>query len=540
MSTLGLPPLNDIPLLRIARLEEGLDFIARLPLANPLQAEILLNRLLDGLIAYPPEPSTYLNLLEQMRIPLCFVEEELAHRYHNKPLPLGDVEEWAFGQVIDIWRKVARAYAQCAQLDADADDPEHDLRIALILHRCLYYTCMVIVEHHRARRELPGGIWLDLHGYYASAEEFGIATQPIADALDSLGRPTHCMAAYAGTLLMDLAGPYSLSEMDQALVRRWAHHWSSLVGIVNALPGEPLPRFVVDLMQDAGLKPSADCLNTENVRRLDTVRLGQALTQARQQLMQRIPPAQIGLGEDCSSGQCRRLLDRLLKPWTVAQAARKFRRQAATGIARVCGGFEAMHYLIGGREFTQPENSRIYSRGEFDRLFVFRHMDDPGAQLQIEIERTAFRTDDWEVVNQSANGFRLMRSLAGNKVSHGQLLAIRPHDGERYFLAQICWLMQDRGGGLVAGIEALPGVPHAIAARAVATASGHPEMFSRAFLLPAIAGVCPEPALVLPQGWYLAGKVLELHDGHGITRIELLHVLQDGFDFERVSFQRIA
>ena len=92
MNKLGLPPLNDTPLLRISRLEEGLDFITRLPLASPLRAETLLNQLLDGLLANPPEASTYLELLEQVRIPLCFVEEELAHRYHNKPLPLGDVD----------------------------------------------------------------------------------------------------------------------------------------------------------------------------------------------------------------------------------------------------------------------------------------------------------------------------------------------------------------------------------------------------------------------------------------------------------------
>jgi len=536
----GLPPLSDSPLPRIAGLETGLDFIARLPLANPLQAEVLLNQFLDGLLAAPPEVSIYLNLLEHVRIPLCFVEEELAHRYHSKPLPLGETEEWAFRQVVGVWRKVARAYEQCAALDVDTDDPEHVLRIALILHRCLYYTGMVIVEHHRARHELPAGTWLDLHGYYASAEEFGVATQAVADVLDPLGRPTHCTAAYVAALLMDLAGPYSLSERDQALVRRWAYHWSSLVAVVAAMPGQSLPNFVVDLMQDTGLKPSAECLNTENVRRLETERLGVALTQARQQLLRRIPPSQIGLGEDCTFGQCRRLLTMLGKPWTLARAVRKFRRQAASGIARVCLGFDAMHYVISGHEFTQPENARVYSRGEFDRLFVFRHMDDPDAQLQIEIERTRFHADDWEVVNQSASGFRLMRSLAGQRANHGQLVALRPHDGERYFLAQICWLMQDRGGGLVAGIEALPGCPQAVAARAAVTASGHPELFSRAFLLPASPGVSPEPSLVVPQGWYLAGKILEVHDGHAIMRVELMHVVQDGFDFERVSFQRIA
>lgn len=535
MSTVGIPRVGEAIGLAIPDLETGLNFLSRLPLANPLQAEVSLNQFFDSLLASPPPALTYLNLLEQTRVPLCFVEEELARRYVNKPLPLGEVEEQAFEQVIAIWRKVTRAYSQCAQLDADADDPEHPLRVALVLHRCIYYTTMIIVEHHRARRELPAGIWLDLHGYYASAEEWGVATYPLADALDPHGRATHCTAAFVTALLMDLAGPYSLTVRDQGLIRRWATQWSPLVSVHPCEPGEALPPFVVDLMQDNGLKPVADCLNTSQVRRLDTSRLAMALTQTRQQLAQKLSPAQVGLGEDCSAGLCRRLLDHLSRPWTQARAARKFRRHATSGIAKVGSGFEAMHYFISGKEFTQPENTRVYSRQEFDTLFVFRHMDDPTAKLQIHQGIQVARPDDWEVVNQSANGFRLMRSIAGSKVAHGELLAVCPHDGDRYFLAQVTWLMQDRSFGLVAGIAALPGAPQAIAARMLTGHTGKSEMYSRAFLLPAIEAVGELQSVVLPGGWYQAGRVIEVFTD-APWRVRLDHVLQEGPDFERISF----
>lgn len=535
MSTIGLPRANEMIRFAIPDLDTGVAFLSRLPLANPLQAEASLNQFFDSLLNEPPAALTYLSLLEHTRVPLCFVEEELARRYVNKPLPLGDVEEQAFQQVIAIWRKVCRTYSQCAQLDADAEDPEHPLRVALILHRCIYYTSMIIVEHHRARRELPPGVWMELNGFYATAEEWGVSTYPLADALDPLGRATHCAAAYVAALLMDLAGPYSLSVRDQSLIRRWAVQWAPLVSIVGAAPGEALPPFVVDLMQDAGLKPVADCLSTENVRRLDTSRLALVLTQARQQLSQRLSPAQAGLGEDCTSGQCRRLLEHLARPWTQARAARKFKRHATSGIARVAAGFEAIHFFVSGKEFVQPESTRVYSRQEFDSLFVFRQMSDPTAQLQINQERQVERPDEWEVVNQSANGFRLMRSIAGRKVSHGQVLAVCPHDGERYFLAQVTWLMQDRSHGLVAGIAALPGVPQAISARIVSGHTGQGEMYSRAFLLPSVPAVNPDQSLVLPQGWYQAGRIVEIFS-ETAWRVRLDHVLQEGPDFERVSF----
>ena len=96
-----------------------------------------------------------------------------------------------------------------------------------------------------------------------------------------------------------------------------------------------------------------------------------------------------------------------------------------------------MHFFISGKEFSQPENVRMYSRQDFDTLFVFRQMDDPTAKLQIQQGTQVARPDEWEVVNQSANGFRLMRSIAGAKIAHGQLLAVCPHDGDRFILAQV-------------------------------------------------------------------------------------------------------
>lgn len=537
MSAPEFPPLAGVTRPAVIDQESGLGFLSRLPLANPLQAEAALATFLDDLAGAPPAAAVYLNLLEQARIPLCFVEEELAHRYANKPLPLGEVEQQAFRQVTGIWRKVTRAYAQCAQLDADSDDDAHPRRIALILHRCLYYTSMLMIEHHRARREIPAGTWLDLHGYYASAEEWGVAALPVLDALDPHGRATHCTAAYAAALLIDLAGPYSLTVSDYGLIRRWAMHWSPLLGVVGTQPGEPLPAFVIDLMQDAGLKPAADCPHPEDIRKLDSSRLAITLTQVRRQLAQRIPPGQIGLGEDCTAGQCRRLLEQVARPWTQVRAVRRFRRHASSGVARLASGFDSMHYLISGGEFAQPESTRMYCRQEFDSLFVFRHMENPNAKLQIRQPGPSLRPDDWQVVNQSANGFRLTRSIAGNKMAHGQLLAVCPPDGERYFLAQVTWLMHDRNEQLVAGIAALPGRSRAIAARPLTGSTGPAELFSRAFLLTATGTGNEEASLVLPLGWFQAGRILEVHDAGVSAQVMLLHVLQDGPDFERISFR---
>lgn len=516
-------------------LQTGLRIISRLPLSNPQLAESELDRLLDSLLQSPPAAGVYLNLLEQMRMSLYLVEEERARHYINKPLPLGDDDEACFQRVIATWYKVARAYAHCARVDTSTESTEQSFRTAMILHRCIFYTGMVMVEHHRARRELPRGLWLDLHTYFTTAEKKGVATLSIPDALDPQGRSAHCTAAFISLLLSELAGPYSLSIRDQSLVRRWANSWAPLVSLHAALPGESLPAFVIDLTQDFGLCPSASSMQTEQLRRLDTSRLSMQLSQIRMQLSQKLSPAQTGLGEDCTAGQCKRLLEHLATPWSQARAPRKFRRHATSGISRVCLGFDEIHYFITGKEFNQPGHNRLHSHQEFENLFAFPHMAEPEQQLQMRQEQLGFSPDQWEVVNQSATGFRLLRRIAGKKIVHGQLLAICPHDGESFLLAHTSWLMQERGGGLMAGVSALPGIPQAVAARPQGQDVAHSELYCRAFLLPAVPTVGAAQSLVVPQGWYRSGRTVEIF-ADSARRVKLLHVLEDGADYERVSF----
>jgi len=521
--------------MRIADLQSGFELLSRLPLAHSERAEGEINRFLDGLLQNPPAADVYLQLLEQTRISLCFIEEELARRYTNKALPLGRSEEEAFRQVVGTWLKAARAYAHCAQLQGPADSAAHAERLALILHRCIHYTGMAITEHFRARQQLPAGLWLNLHGYYASAEEWGIATLPVSDSLDCQGRSTHCMAATVALLLLELAGPYSLSTVDLGLVRRWANNWAPLVSLQPPVEGEPLPTLVVDLMHDAGLRSRVTGQPTEHLRRLDSSRLALQITAARTQLEQRIAPAQLGLGEDCSTGQCQRLLNRLHRPWCLIRSGRRFRRHDAVGTARVCSGFAGMHFHISGSDFSQPESTNAYSRQDFDSLFAFRHMLEPTQMLEVRQSQQGLLIDNWTVLDQCANGFRMLRSLAGNRIEAGQLLALCPHDGRCYLLAQVIWLMQESDGKLTVGVAALPGKPRAVSARMLGIDASTSALFSRAFLLPGLPAMGSEPTLIIPRGWYRPQRVLEVYD-EGLTRVRLLHVIGDGPDFERVSF----
>lgn len=534
------PADSELPL-KIDDLQTGLDYLAQLALANPLVAERQLMRFLDGLLMSPPEPGVLLTLLEQARAPMGFIEEEMARRYHNKALPLSGEEEAFFVQVVAAWQKMAKAYALCARLEEPhTENAQYVSLVATILHRCLYYTGMVVVEHYRARRELPPGIWLDFHGYYASAEEWGVAQTPVEDVLESNLQASNCLAAYVTLLLVDIASPYSNSVRNLNLIRRWAGMWAPLVSIHRLDDDFEVPAYIVELMRDAPLHPpGVGEEQGSDARRLDTSRLALQLGHTLSQLRQRVTPSQIGLGEE-TSGHVIAMLDHLSRPWSQQAAPRRFRRFAADGVvARVAVGFEAMHFCVSGSAFSQPESAAAYSRGEFDQLFTFRDRAEPGQALQIR-PQVHYSVDEWSVNNHSANGFRLSRSCAGQKLMYGQLMVICPHDGEHFLLAKVSWLMQVDDGSLIAGVATLPGMPLAIGVRIGAQNGANGDRYQRAFLLPALPAVGAEGSIVLPPGMYQASRVLEVDTGQETTgRLRMNHILQRGTDFDRISYQML-
>ncbi len=529
---------NDSPPLSFTDMASGSAYLARLPLSNPALAEAQLTRFLDALMREPPAPSALFGLIEQARSPLHLVAEELARRYHGKPLPLSAEEDAHFLQVLTAWGKMAKAYALCARLTPpDTDSAEYCMEMATILHRCLYYTGRMILEHFRARREIPPGLWLELHGYYETAEEWGIACLPVRDAVENGLHSSHCAAAYVALMLIEVASPYNHSVRDLNLIHHWATSWAPLVSIHRLDDEFVVPPYVVELMQDAPMHPSAsrETLGAD-ARRFDTTRLGFQINHMLVQLHQRITPRQLGLGEE-SASHVLPLLEQLLRPWTQQASPRQFRRFASNGAARVASGFEAMHYFVGGAEFIQPDVASAYSRDAFDALFTFREQVAPGQALNIR-PHISYSADEWSVLNHSAKGFRLGRSSVGQKMQQGQLVAVCPHDGGSYLLAQVVWLMQEETGGLLAGLSMLPGAPMAAGIRPP-PARGATERYERGFLLPALPAIGEEASLVAPAGTYHAGRSLEVSHEGKTWQLRMLHVLQRGSDFERISYQAL-
>jgi len=510
--------------------------IAALPLTNAREAHQTLVMLLTGLSHRPPAAAAYLDVLETVRAPLAYLQDEVALRYASKPLPPTPAEGEAFRQVLTLWQAMARAYAQVAQLGSG--DPQVQSRLALICQRCVHYAGKAILEFYRARREPSPGIWIDLHGYFATAEEWGIDKTTVSEPLNEANKSQSTAEAYIAILLVDLASPYSRSTHEFSWLCRWARRFAPLT-VVKPL-GEPVETraFGVDLMRDASTRPLELLPRAASVRWFDTRQISPQIQELLARLKERQSPAALGLGEDCPATAASRLLLQLYKPWCLNATPRRFQRRGASGIAEVCLGFESIHYHVCGTEFNQPEHVRIYSRGDMERIWTFRDQLDPtqlvvrNSQMQL-----GYPLERWEVANQSVSGFRLQRGEAGARIEHGQLLCLKPPDGEHFLLAQVSWNLMQKDDLLI-GIHVLPGVPQGIAVRATGIKVSPSERYERAFLLPMVPALKEEATLVLPRGWFQPERVVEVFTDRQ-AKLKLGELLSHGPDFERVSYTRL-
>ena len=507
-------------------------FVATLPINQAAQAQSMLPDFLAAMRHAPPPPREYLEIVEMLRSPLAIIQAEISRHYASKALPFTAAEEDAYQRVVTLWKAMAKAYAQIAQIGGG--DPAIQAELAKICQRCIYYSGMVLLEHYRARRAFEPGVWIELHGYYESAEDWGLATAAVADPLAKAVRSTSCANTYATLLLIDLANPYGRDPCHLSWIVLWAQRLAPLTRIepMTAATGRG---FAVDLMRDEGMRPTDIAEPSPTLRFFDTSGLAPELQQILALLKQGRSPASLGLGDECLQHEANRLLLQLYRPWCLAALPRRYQRARGRGSLLCSYGVEAIHYFVSGSEFKQPDHVRMFSRAEMDSLWTFRNQIDPTQPLYQTAARLGFSLENWDIVDSSLNGYRLVRGPAGNRVEHGSLFCLKTASASQFQLARITWLRLDGEGNLQIGLLLLPGIPDALAVRPTGHGISPSEKYTPAFRLGAVASLKEPASLFLPRGWFYPDRVIEAYIGQQI-HVRLTSLLDQGSDFDRVTY----
>ena len=527
--TLTTQTENDPP--RMVDLKSSKLWMAGLQLTNAPVAHIEIIQQLTLLNHYKMPSRERLKIVEQLRETIVYIQVEMAKKYEGKAAPLGAAEKQVWDSVCKLWQALEVAYQHCLQscLEGDAGVIEH---VALITQRCLRCTGLLMLEHYRIYRQVEEKLWQQLHGIYAYAETCGYAEQAVKDSLNTLSDASSCVAVYVQTILMSLANPYQFSSKQINLLDRWLDKWGARVQITATAPAaSALPGMVVTLNGTENILPAG----SGNQRYLDTKRLSDGLRKRIKFLRNGGSPAELDIGKGCSQPGCENFMTLLHKQWCEMPASRTWERRHSDAMAQVCFGMPAMHFFINDKKpFETVGKSANLDWKAAQELQMFGRISEKSVDLRAE--QLGFTLESWQIQNESASGFCLMRQVHGlDRIRHNQMMAIKPEGSRQFVLGVVCWITLTIFEELVLGIRVLPGIPVAIGVKAIEFHHLGQSKLLQALMLPKVAALHAEPSLILTNGWFQPDKMLEAQTP-AVQTMKLQALLEKGCDYERVSF----
>jgi len=504
-------------------------WVEKLPLTNPTQAQQALTTELKRFLQFRTGPLERLKTLEELRETVELVQTECAKKYATKPLPLAATESALWKQVVELWQTLRAAYQRCLQ-DAVEDGEEARKNAALMCQRCLRYTALTLFEYYLTNQEADPELWSHLHGLYAFAEKHNLTDEAVRDSLIEEAKTTSCVIAYAQALLIGQSNPYSLTPRQLELASSWIDKWGEKIRVTTT-SGEGV--LTVDPESNSGAKRSGEISDSSSARYLVTDDLGKNLGIRIKLLGEGKSPAELGLGSDCQQPGCEALLKLLYQQWCKqGGASRAAPRHQADRKVQLCFGIPAAHYFVSGKPFKQPGAPQL-SRQEEEELRTFGHISKHREAMQLS--QLGFALDSWKIISDSSIGLGMMRDASGggSRVSLKQLIGARPAESKHFMLCVVERITLQQNGELHIGVRALPGLPEPIAVRPSGMGTG--AAYVQAFLLPDVSVLKAEPSLVLPNGWFQTGRIIDVFTSES-QRIKLTKLMEKGADYERVDF----
>lgn len=540
MHALELPPFNLEQALEFADARGFKDWLKLVPMINVRQAHGEVLDALARLNVSPVLPIERLKMLELLREPVSMLQEENAKRYFGKPFPLSLNEDTVWLSNVQLWSAMSLAYRHCwqAALKQDVTVAEH---CALIGQRAIRYAALAIREHHLAYRTVPNERWADLNALYQIAADAGVASKIVKDSLNKQTELSSCMASFLQGVLLAGANPSGMSVRQILWTDRLLDRWSNQTTLLVE-PPHPAERgaLALDFEHPGELKRYDPIPVGASWRYIDIDPVGKRIKKRIKYLRAGESPAQLGLGEEYAASTAEGFLVGLFQEWCDTPQERGMPRRQARGDAApamVALGLNAAHMAISGSHFTQPEEKHeIRGRAIADfQLFggQAQHLSNTGVFKELE---PVPELEQWAMENESAMGFRLQRSVPGGRLAHGQLVAVRPRPEQPIVTGSVRWLEEGANGEIIIGVRLLTGMPRAVAVRTTGVNS-FSSRFSQALLLPAMPALNTTASLLLPTGWFKAGKIIEVHIEGQIKKARLEQLVDRGQDFERVSFQ---
>ncbi|HQR03512.1 MAG: hypothetical protein JSR19_01705 [Proteobacteria bacterium] len=502
----ALPPCDNLHAPCCIHVRAARAWIETLPIDSPAQSQAALCNELEALLYHRLPAAERIDILDLLGQRVIALQQETLARYGGKPLPLASSEQAAFDAANAVWMILLQGY-----LRAVADTSG---KSAPALQRAL----SVLVEWQSsqllARRQPAPAHWRRLHQLLSLAEHNGQLHVPVADAG---GHKTTVLATYGSALLMQAAGPYELLPPQLGWMLRWARRWGGRLTWLTAPPTKsPALPLSVNPASDHLLHHASTA--ADRLYFFGTAELRRHLKSCIEQLEAGAKPILLRLGDDCTQPACGQLLRRLYPRWCKGGVERKTERHRGVGHADLVIGLESSFLLF----------SRTHGKYQSTSS---PPVSDPPYPVPYESEIA--------IIDQSAQGLHLLRQPAtnANRAGPGHLLAVRPGDTDRFFLAVARWTAADPEGCIHLGLQLLPGTAQAAAIRYTGT-HARSESPQPGFLLPAVPALNSPASIILSVGAFRPGRIVETGQGGLGQTLILETLLERGEDFDRATYRQ--
>ncbi len=520
------------------------DWLATVPMANPAQAQAMVLRQLNLLHRYTLAAADRLAVLESLRETVGDMQGDVAKKFAGKALPFTAAEQTALDGTVAVWHALLDNYLRCVEAAAGGETALRDQR-ALVAQRALAVLADLAADLCRGEQLPHGDFWRLLHQVFAVAEQMGVLQEPVVDNPRHGNTPTTVLGTYAETHLIHVASPFELPQRHLNWIVRWARRWGAKITLLTAPPADPAGRAIplcVDLESDrpAGYRP----VPGPGMRWMETTELRRSLKTRLVMLENGEQPSRLQLGEDCTQPAAGQLLQRVYQRWCKGGEARRQERKPAAGGCEFIVGLEAVHYYLSGRQpFRPPASDESMLRRQRDEIATFgraatHHDEHYSTEHGYAVESWAI-IDDWQLLDQSANGLRLSRPLKGGvRIGTGQIVAVKLAGSGHFTTGCVRWALHDTPAGgeplLSVGIQLFPGSATPVALRGAEPGSREP--YRQGLLLPAIPAIHEAESVIAPVGTFRIGRMIEVFRDKTPQRLTLAKVLDRGGEFERCSF----
>lgn len=540
----GLPPLSTEKLPDFTDEDSCREWLAGLPLTNITLAQTRLMRQLNLLNRYPLRADERLKILELLRDPVDFVQDQCLQRYAGRPLPLNTVEQAAFDSSQALWQELVTGYLHCLQAApggaADASLSPH-LVASLAATRALKAMSIIYLDTCQANFLTAPTFWRQLHMIFHAAEELKISQLPVED---DARHKTTAASVYIEVLLLAAAIPSELGLKQLRLVADWARRWSSRVTVLNKPSDDHrTPSLCVDLSSDQTAAFQHHLAQSDALRWLELSGLRKSIKKRLVLLAQGESPQALNLGKGCEQPACEALLKRIYQCWCKGglkdDAVKGRLAQRGKPTCHLASGFDAIHYGLTGQVGLKQDGSIYLRNRQHEEIATFGRITTHSNEGR-NGELPGFVLEEWRIVEQDATALRLERPLIppGKPLVGEQLVAVRVHDGEGFMLGKLAWVaMSASRDALIARIKLFPGKPEGISIHGSGSGSGNVQD-SRGFFLPNVDQLGETASMLIPSGWFTASRILSVEvQTKDMRQVRLDRLVERGTDFERVTFE---